>query len=304
MNYRIEQVNWAEQEAALRLIRTRVFIEEQSVPEALEWDDEDNLATHFLARDDQGKPIGTSRLLRDGHIGRMAVLSAYRRQGIGFALLNAALEQARQQQNFSAFLYAQTHAVSFYQRAGFIVHGEEFMDAGIPHLTMRLQLAETRLLGIHGGNFAPGSMASITTEIISQTEKKLRILSFDLDPTTFDQADIERHISALARKSRYSDVRLLIVDASKLISRGHRLLNLQRRLSSSIKIRRVRNEPHEIKENWILADQCGVVCQSIKEPDHLWANFNNRPVAQNYISQFDDLWERGIVDPDLRQLEI
>ncbi len=135
-------------------------------------------------------------------------------------------------------------------------------------------------------------------------DRHLRILSFDLDPPVFDRDAIADAVSALARKSRHTDVRILVVDNSKLVARGHRLLQLQRRLSSSIGIRQPRSEPHDIRDNLIIADQSGIVVQSIREPENLYANFNNRPVAFNHISQFDDLWERATVNPDLRQLEI
>lgn len=304
MNYTIRTADWAKDREALQAIRRRVFIEEQSVPEELEWDGRDDFARHWLALNAEGTPVGTLRLLNDGHIGRMAVLPDYRGQGLGTALLQAALQQARDDNLFEAYLYAQVQALDFYRKAGFAVYGDEFMDAGIPHLSMRMQLAQRRLLGVHGGNFAPPSLAAIAGDIISQAEQHLRILSFDLQPSVFDQPEIEASISALARKSRYSQIRLLVVETRNIVSRGHRLLKLQRRLSSAIGIRRVRCEPHDVKENLILADQCGIVCQSIREPDNLWANFNNRPVAHNYISQFDDLWEQSIVDHDLRQLEI
>lgn len=126
-------------EPSLRDIRTRVFIQEQNVPEALEWDDEDAQAQHFLARDPQGNAIGTARLLmHDGlaHIGRMAVLPTWRGQGVGRALLEAVMRAAQACGASNAFLNAQTTAVPFYERAGFAVEGAVFMDAGIPHLRM------------------------------------------------------------------------------------------------------------------------------------------------------------------------
>lgn len=304
MQITIREATWSGDRDALQTIRTRVFVEEQSVPVELEWDEHDDFATHWLALDPQGAPIGTARMLRDGHIGRMAVLPGWRQQGVGSALLQAALQHARQQNLFEAYLYAQVHAVPFYQQAGFTVHGEEFMDANIPHLTMRLQLAERRQLGSHGGNFAPDNFSSVALDMVSQTEQHLRILSQTLDPHAFDSPEMVAAISVLARRSRFSDIRLLVVDTTGLVSRGHRLINLQRRLSSAIKVRRPRHEVMEIKDNLIIADQCGIICQSMQEPDKLWANYNNRPVAQTCIGQFDDWWERAIEDPELRQLEI
>lgn len=137
----IRIVSWNHEAPALRAIRTTVFIQEQQVPEALEWDELDAVSVHALALDAAGQPVGTARLLPDGHIGRMAVLKPWRGQGFGAALLQVLLEELRQRQQKKAMLNAQTYAVPFYQKFGFNVCSEEFMDAGIPHVKMELLLA-------------------------------------------------------------------------------------------------------------------------------------------------------------------
>ncbi|MCE9663620.1 GNAT family N-acetyltransferase [Halomonas sp. M5N1S17] len=120
-------------------IRRVVFIEEQQVPLEEEWDGRDGDCRHFVAlRHDI--PLGTARLLPDGHIGRVAVLSEARGLGIGAALMEAAIEAARQLGHDQVELAAQTHALDFYERLGFTAYGDEFMDAGIPHRNMRLTL--------------------------------------------------------------------------------------------------------------------------------------------------------------------
>lgn len=125
------------------LVRRAVFIEEQQVPEELEWDGLDETAFHLLAREAGGRPIGSARMLPDGHIGRMAVLRGHRGTGIGSALLRRMLDEARQQGLKIAYLDAQVHAIPFYERLGFKAEGAEFMDAGIPHRQMRLRLDES-----------------------------------------------------------------------------------------------------------------------------------------------------------------
>jgi predicted GNAT family N-acyltransferase len=136
-DYRVRPADWLADNAALREIRTRVFIDEQQVPEALEWDGEDESARHWLAEDATGQPIATVRLLNNGHIGRMAVLPAYRGLGVGSALLQAVLDTAPTLGLHRVFLHAQTSAIAFYERHGFEVCSEEFEDAGIPHHSMQ-----------------------------------------------------------------------------------------------------------------------------------------------------------------------
>ena len=87
--------------------------------------------------------MGTARLHPDGRIGRMAVLPEWRRRGIGRAMLDHLVELARREGLERLELFAQTHAVRFYERAGFHVRGDTFLEAGIPHQHMQLSLDVT-----------------------------------------------------------------------------------------------------------------------------------------------------------------
>ena len=117
-------------------IRTTVFIQEQKVPIELEWDEYDKDSTHILAYYD-GKPVATARLLKDGHIGRMAVLKDYRNRHIGAKMLNYLIDLANKSALNKIELSAQEHAIEFYKKYGFSVVSDVYMDAGIPHYDMR-----------------------------------------------------------------------------------------------------------------------------------------------------------------------
>ncbi|GHE20044.1 GNAT family N-acetyltransferase [Halomonas urumqiensis] len=133
----IQEGDWATLGEAASELRRRVFIEEQQVPRDEEWDGRDADCRHFLALH-LGEPVGTARLLPDAHIGRVAVLSGLRGQGIGVLLMRAAIAAAHREGHPAVELAAQTHALPFYQRLGFQAFGNEFMDAGIAHRNMRL----------------------------------------------------------------------------------------------------------------------------------------------------------------------
>jgi predicted GNAT family N-acyltransferase len=140
-SFRIARVGWREAGSALSTIRRSVFIEEQGVPEALEWDGLDEAAIHFLATDAGQRPIGCARLLEGGRVGRMAVLKSWRQQGVGRALLEAAMAECRRQGLAEMTLSAQTHAIRFYEGAGFAVCSDIYDDAGIPHRDMAQALS-------------------------------------------------------------------------------------------------------------------------------------------------------------------
>ncbi|SDN58850.1 GNAT family N-acetyltransferase [Vreelandella arcis] len=122
-------------------VRRVVFIDEQRVPQDEEWDGQDPACRHFLAYLN-GDPVGTARLLPDGHIGRVAVLAEARGAGIGRMLMQAAMATAQRVGHGQVALSSQLHALPFYERLGFIAHGEVFMDAGIPHREMILNFTD------------------------------------------------------------------------------------------------------------------------------------------------------------------
>ena len=132
-------------------IRRAVFIEEQAVPESLEIDEHDgdpatvDSAVHVLACA-SGAGVATGRLLLDAadghaHIGRVAVRREFRGRGYGRAVMLALQEEARRRGYSGITLAAQLHAIAFYERLGYVVHGDVFLDAGIEHRWMDLTFA-------------------------------------------------------------------------------------------------------------------------------------------------------------------
>lgn len=137
---RIDTVLWAAAGAELSRIRHQVFVVEQGVPVELEVDGLDPQSTHVRACSAANEVIGTARLLPDGHIGRVAVLKNWRGRGIGQRMMEALIDQARSNDCAKVIVNAQMSALSFYERLGFRLAGDEFMDAGLPHRCMTLDL--------------------------------------------------------------------------------------------------------------------------------------------------------------------
>ncbi|MFJ5830299.1 GNAT family N-acetyltransferase [Streptomyces sp. NPDC093089] len=134
-------------------VRREVFVEEQGVPQELEYDTYDATAVHVLAVRADGMPLGTGRLLHGadavgrtggdasvGSLGRLAVAKAARGLGVGAALVRAVEDVARERGLTAVDLHAQTQALGFYERLGYTAYGPEFPDAGMPHRAMRKAL--------------------------------------------------------------------------------------------------------------------------------------------------------------------
>mgnify|MGYP001230051308 CR=1 FL=1 len=127
----------------LRELRALVFVYEQGVPKDLEIDEFDGNAIHIIGCSET-QVVGTGRLVLattvTGRIGRMAVLSAYRRSGIGTLILRALEEQAVSRGLQTIMLNAQFQVVGFYVSNGYVKSGSPFMEAGIKHIQMAKQL--------------------------------------------------------------------------------------------------------------------------------------------------------------------
>lgn len=142
-NFEFRSGPWAELSQDAEVIRREVFIEEQQIAEADEWDDQDKISRHFIVyvrEENQLQPIATARLLQNNSIGRVAVLKSHRGQGIGRELMLKIIEQAKIEQRPVLKLSAQVHAIAFYQYLGFSVQGEEYLDCNIPHIDMTMSL--------------------------------------------------------------------------------------------------------------------------------------------------------------------
>jgi predicted GNAT family N-acyltransferase len=133
---RIELMAWDKAREHAAPVRMVVFVEEQRVPAELEMDERDAACVHSIAFDGE-RAIGTGRLLPDGHIGRMAVLKAFRGKGVGGEILEALVEAARRRGEREIVLSAQTHALAFYRAHGFEAFGAQYEEAGLPHQDMR-----------------------------------------------------------------------------------------------------------------------------------------------------------------------
>lgn len=140
----------ADMDAALS-VRMRVFVQEQHVPIEEEVDRYDANpganpdVVHVLARAG-GEPVATARLLLDHHegyphIGRVAVLQEYRGTGVGRQVMEALHAEARTRGFKGITLSAQTHAIPFYERLGYVARGPVYLDAGIDHRDMDYLLA-------------------------------------------------------------------------------------------------------------------------------------------------------------------
>lgn len=295
----IRRADWPADRELLRSLRETVFVKEQAVPVEIEWDGRDEDATHVLALR-EGRPVGCGRLLPDGKIGRMAVLSEERGRGIGRRLLAALVEAAREAGLEEVWLHAQQHAADFYRRAGFTPSGLPFEEAGIPHIAMRRRLLLQPPDSFEGGVTYPQPFADYAVALAHSARRSLCLLSPALDHRVFDRQPLVDALSALARDSRQSEVRILVSDWRPMVQRGHRLLTLARRLPSSVRLQQLTEHPDWKGETLLIRDRSGLLWQpgdgdkrGIWQPD-------SAAQVRPYLDLFEELWRHSAPHVEFR----
>lgn len=332
------EADWREDGKLIAAIRNRVFVEEQQVPVEIEQDGRDDSATHWLATDFEGYGIGTVRLLPDGQIGRMAVLPEFRRQGIGFTLLELAVRKAGWLALAETYLHAQSYAEEFYARAGFIRRGDEFTEAGILHVEMfrpfkrseessddRVASGRSLIDQLNGEEYLTDAGAkrhtlgvsnrvlllrqeedfrTVCRDLAEQTQLNLRIYSPWLDHALYDNEQLYQTISRLARKNRHTQIRILIWNSHRMVKNGHALLEISRKLSSSIRIRLVHEDYRQMNHEYLLADDSGILYRLDFEIYEGYANYMDKSEVNRLGREFQRAWDSSYEDPDLRQMRI
>jgi predicted GNAT family N-acyltransferase len=299
-DFAVRIADWSHDLPALRSVRTHVFIEEQKVPEELEWDEIDSQCLHALALAD-GEPVGTGRLTPDGHIGRMAVLREWRDRGVGSRLLETLIEAARDRGDRACRLNAQTYVMGFYARYGFRPEGEEFMEAGIPHRGMVLHFdAPQRDESVHGHETLADALAGVAR----RARHAFALYATDLAPRISDRAELADVLRALAISSARAQIRLLCRDARDAARDGHALLRLAARLPSRFAVHRISPEDEAPGQVFAVADAVSAFYQSRPASPTATLALDSPLFARDLMQQFDALWSRSEPDPEARRLRI
>jgi hypothetical protein len=229
----------------------------------------------------------------------MAVLPAWRDRGVGNAMLQALLRQARNAGRGDVFLHAQVDAVPFYQRNGFTAEGEVFREAGIPHQTMRLAFNRAQSIGDREGAVA------ITTVLIASTRRRLRILTRTLDPGVYDDPRVLAALRSLATGTSGAEVQVLLADAGAAQRAHAPLLGLAQRLPSAFAFRELDDPVDRARADAFIAnDAGGYYHRALGNRFDGEAEREGAGRARQLAEAFDPVWERSRPCSELRALGI
>ena len=281
----------------LHAVREKVFIDEQGVPPGLERDADDPGCIHVLARDQAGRPVGAGRISPTGRIGRMAVLREWRGRGVGVAMLDALLDQARARSLAEATLHAQASAIDFYSRHGFLAVGERFQEAGIEHQAMRMPLAAAGAIETREAAIAA------TAALVAGARSRLWIHSRELDPGLLDAEPVLEALRRFGVDGRGRQARILLHDPAAPQRAHAPLLALAQRLPSVFAFRAVDDPVDRAYPSAFLAsDAGGYYFRSLGHRfDGDW-NPADPGRARQLAEAFKPVWERSRPCTELRAL--
>ena len=311
--FRVEPADYTVDFADLRAVREPVFVVEQQVPIEEEWDDLDPQCRHVIARDAANRPIGTGRLTPERKIGRMAVLAEWRGKGVGDALMEALMDEARALGWPEISLNSQTHAMPFYARHGFEVFGDEFMEAGIPHRKMRKALGAPdpgrRPRPAPMGDAALREFTSETevrdfaVELLGRARREIRIFTRDLEPALYGAPVLIDALRGFATSGRGPTVRILVVEPERLRGESHPLLPLAQRLSSVFALRTpVDPEDRQAAESYLVIDETAYAFRPLATRFEGSGCLDGPARARQLAQEFDRRWERARELTELRAL--
>ncbi len=150
----------------------------------------------------------------------------------------------------------------------------------------------------------PHELVQHLHSMLLQARDSVRISSPLLNPAIYNNEEMRAILSQFARSSRNAEVRILVSNAKVIGQRGHRLLELNRRLSGSVIIRKLDLNEHEIQDEYLLVDDCGVIAFGATEKDPAIINHQDRVRHRTLREQFDVLWHKSRAPTELRRLVI
>jgi len=295
--FTVEAVDYAAALPGLRSVRETVFVQEQAVPLEMEWDALDPQCRHVLARDGAGRPIGTGRLTPEHRIGRMAVLAEWRGRGVGDALLRALLDQARALGWRQVSLHAQSSAIGFYVRHGFLPYGEPFVEAGIDHQAMQLVLDAPNPVETQAA-----AVAALLA-VIGQARRELHIYTRELDPGLLDAPEVLVALRRFATDG--GEVQVLLQDPATPQRSLSPLLGLGQRLSSAFAFRAIEEPTDRIYPSaYAVNDRGGYYFRPLGHRCDGEFRLDGAARARQLLAAFDPVWQRARPCSEYRALGI
>jgi len=155
---------------------------------------------------------------------------------------------------------------------------------------------------IHLESMEDNRLAAVA--VAQQCRHSLILQSYDLDPVIYDQADFIEAVRQVAISSPRSHVKILIEDPSKVVSGGHRLIELMRHTSSSFQIQKINTNLKTLTDAFLICDDTAILYRKQAHRYEGFINFNDRGKCRQILADFRDSWEKSAPESEFRRLHI
>lgn len=140
--------------------------------------------------------------------------------------------------------------------------------------------------------------------MVGQATSSIEIFSRNLDPVYYDRESFLQALSGFCRGNAVARVRILVQDPAVTVKRGHRLIELARKISSCIELRQPHEDYRNYNEAFLLADQCGLIHRELADRYEGIANFYDPTATRRLLAFFTEVWERSEPHPEFRRLNL
>ena len=140
--------------------------------------------------------------------------------------------------------------------------------------------------------------------LLQQAHNSVDIFTHMLDHRLFDQDTVIEALRQLVVNNSRAKIRILIREPQLLISQGHRILELQRRLTSYIDMRMTASHYAQTSRMFVIADQRGYLYKESDERYEGLVSFYDPAQCRDWLNPFNDAWEHSQAITDFRRLHI
>lgn len=139
-------------------------------------------------------------------------------------------------------------------------------------------------------------------KVAKSAQRLLSIFTQDLEPLVYGEEPFLEAIKRLVLARSYAKVRVLLADPSRAMLDNNRFLALARRLTSCIDLRAMSQDYPASAGAFIIADDRALVYRMRIDRWDGISDMNDPAVVRRYLNFFDEVWQTGQQESQMRQM--
>jgi predicted GNAT family N-acyltransferase len=316
LNITVSETTWQASQHELKQLRSQVAMQ-KGIPVSQAFDVYDNKCIHFIAHNEQNQPLGCCRLMDNGRISRPAILLEYQMKGVENKLIEQVVKYAKKKTSLAELSILEDARIApYYVHFGFKAEGTPISEYGLPAQMMKYQIHREEEDIHHSSVFYEEeiiqdieqitdfedqrSYLEALIQIAGHCRRTIKIYSPTLPAEIFGNPNLLRIFSDHCRRSRFTEIKVLVLDEKSMISGTHGLRNLYEKIPSSISIRKLVPDDDEVDfREYMISDDGHMTVRSRSRTISGILSSNRAEIAQQ-ITAFEEYWMKSKSIADLR----